>query len=108
MAAVVRRRKTCLHSPKQEQSQGQDETDAPDMDSAEEIARMAAIPRRRTLRFIYIPMKSCREFITKKDAEALGWDSKKAISWEVADGMSIGGDRFGTMKGCCLEEDGLA
>ncbi len=38
-------------------------------------------------------------FITKKEASALGWDSKKGNLWEVAEGMSIGGDSFGNREG---------
>lgn len=44
-------------------------------------------------------------FITKKEAQALGWDSKKGNLWEVADGMSIGGDHFGNYEGLLPEED---
>ncbi|MGN0135524.1 ribonuclease domain-containing protein [Anaerotignum sp.] len=44
-------------------------------------------------------------FITKKEAEKLGWDSKKGNLWEVADGMSIGGDKFGNYEGVLPEED---
>lgn len=44
-------------------------------------------------------------FITKKEAEKLGWDSKKGNLWEVADGMSIGGDKFGNYEGILPEED---
>ena len=38
-------------------------------------------------------------FITKKEASALGWDSRKGNLWEVAEGMSIGGDSFGNREG---------
>ena len=44
-------------------------------------------------------------FITKKEAQELGWDSKKGNLWEVADGMSIGGDYFGNREGLLPEED---
>ncbi|MBP1935602.1 guanyl-specific ribonuclease Sa [Paenibacillus sediminis] len=33
-------------------------------------------------------------FITKKEAEALGWDAKKGNLNDVAPGKSIGGDEF--------------
>ena len=29
-------------------------------------------------------------FITKKEAQSMGWDNKKGNLWEVADGMCIG------------------
>jgi len=35
-----------------------------------------------------------RNFITKKDALALGWDAKSGNLWQVTDKKSIGGDRF--------------
>ena len=35
-----------------------------------------------------------RNFITKKDAIALGWDAKSGNLWQVTDKKSIGGDRF--------------
>lgn len=34
-------------------------------------------------------------YITKKEAKNLGWDNSKGNLWDVADGMSIGGDYFG-------------
>lgn len=44
-------------------------------------------------------------FITKKEAEKMGWDNKKGNLWEVAEGMSIGGDKFGNYEGILPEED---
>ena len=38
-------------------------------------------------------------YITKKEAQALGWDNRKGNLWKVADGCSIGGDRFGNYEG---------
>ena len=37
-------------------------------------------------------------FITKKEARALGWDSSRNYVSDVAPGMSIGGDRFGNYE----------
>lgn len=37
-------------------------------------------------------------FITKKEAAALGWESSEGNLWEVAPGKSIGGDRFGNYE----------
>ena len=37
-------------------------------------------------------------FITKKEAQALGWDSRYNYVSDVAPGMSIGGDRFGNYE----------
>lgn len=44
-------------------------------------------------------------FITKKEAQALGWDSSKGNLWDVAPGMSIGGDHFGNYEGLLPEGD---
>ena len=38
-------------------------------------------------------------YITKKEAQALGWISSQGNLWEVAPGKSIGGDRFGNYEG---------
>lgn len=38
-------------------------------------------------------------FITKKEAIDLGWNSEKGNLWDVTDKMSIGGDRFGNKEG---------
>lgn len=45
-------------------------------------------------------------YITKRDAEDLGWDSKKGNLWEVAPGMSIGGSRFGNYEGALPDKKG--
>lgn len=45
-------------------------------------------------------------YITKRDAEALGWDSKEGNLWEVAPGMSIGGSRFGNYEGALPDAEG--
>lgn len=37
-------------------------------------------------------------YLTKKDARALGWESSKGNLWDVAPGMSIGGDYFGNYE----------
>ena len=42
-------------------------------------------------------------FITKNEAKELGWDSSKGNLWDVAYGMSIGGDRFGNREGLLPE-----
>lgn len=45
-------------------------------------------------------------FITKKEAKKLGWDSKKGNLSEAAPGKSIGGDYFGNYEGRLPEKDG--
>ena len=45
-------------------------------------------------------------FITKSEAQALGWDSSKNYVSDVAPGKSIGGDRFGNYEGLLPTESG--
>lgn len=45
-------------------------------------------------------------YITKKEAEAAGWNSSKGNLWDVAYGMSIGGNRFGNYEGALPDKDG--
>jgi len=45
-------------------------------------------------------------FITKDEARDLGWDNSRGNLWDVAPGMSIGGDYFGNYEGQLPEEKG--
>ena len=45
-------------------------------------------------------------FITKSEARDLGWEASKGNLWEVADGKSIGGDRFGNREGLLPNKEG--
>ena len=45
-------------------------------------------------------------YITKRDAEELGWNSKEGNLWEVAPGKSIGGSKFGNYEGLLPEKKG--
>ena len=45
-------------------------------------------------------------YLTKKEAQDLGWVASKGNLWEVAPGMSIGGDRFGNREGLLPEAQG--
>lgn len=45
-------------------------------------------------------------FITKKEAQDLGWDSSKNDVSDVAPGKSIGGDRFGNYEGLLPDAKG--
>ena len=42
----------------------------------------------------------------EKEAQALGWDSRRGNLWDVAEGCSIGGDRFGNYEGQLPEKKG--
>ena len=45
-------------------------------------------------------------YLTKKEAQSLGWVSSKGNLWEVAYGCSIGGDRFGNYEGLLPDKKG--
>lgn len=45
-------------------------------------------------------------YMTKKEAQALGWSARRGNLWDVADGCSIGGDRFGNYEGLLPEAKG--
>lgn len=56
--------------------------------------------------YIYTYNKLPVNFITKKEAVELGWDSDRGNLWEVTDEMSIGGDYFGNREGKLPKKDG--
>ena len=45
-------------------------------------------------------------YMTKREAQKLGWVSSKGNLWDVAYGCSIGGDRFGNYEGILPEKKG--
>lgn len=45
-------------------------------------------------------------FITKKEASALGWKSSEGNLWQVSNQASIGGDTFGNREGLLPKEKG--
>lgn len=45
-------------------------------------------------------------YLTKREAQKLGWDASRGNLWDVADGRSIGGDRFGNYEGNVPEAKG--
>ena len=55
--------------------------------------------------YLYTYSELPPNYITKSEAETLGWISSEGNLWEVAPGAVIGGDRFGNYEGL-LPEDG--
>jgi Guanyl-specific ribonuclease Sa len=57
---------------------------------------------------VYIALygKLPRNFLTKNQAEALGWDNRLGNLGEVAPGCSIGGNRFGNYEGVLPDKSG--
>lgn len=55
--------------------------------------------------YIYLYGHLPGNYITKKEAKALGWDNKEGNLGKVAPGKSIGGDYFGNFEGLLPEAD---
>ena len=55
--------------------------------------------------YLYLYGHLPSNFITKKEAKKLGWVSSEGNLWDVAPGMSIGGDYFGNYEGNLPEAD---
>ena len=45
-------------------------------------------------------------YLTKQEAQELGWSASEGNLWQVAPGMSIGGDRFGNREGLLPKASG--
>ena len=56
--------------------------------------------------YLFAHGKLPENFITKKEAQRLGWDSSRNYVGDVAPGKSIGGDRFGNYEGRLPQVDG--
>ena len=56
--------------------------------------------------YIYTYGHLPENFITRKEAEKLGWNSKEGNLWDVAPGMSIGGSHFGNYEKLLPEKKG--
>jgi guanyl-specific ribonuclease Sa len=56
--------------------------------------------------YLYLYGELPSNFITKKEAQDLGWVSSEGNLWEVTDHMSIGGDKFGNYEGLLPEASG--
>ena len=56
--------------------------------------------------YLHIYGQLPQNYLTKQQAKALGWSASEGNLWEVAEDMSIGGDRFGNREGCLPEVEG--
>ena len=56
--------------------------------------------------YIHTYGKLPSNFVTKKEAQAAGWDNKKGNLQDVIPGASIGGDRFGNYEGILPDKKG--
>ncbi len=84
-----------------EQSQPQAEFTADVLDESGSYTSMEEVAD-----YIHAYGKLPQNFITKNEAQDLGWESSKGNLWDVAPGMSIGGDRFGNYEGLLPEANG--
>ena len=56
--------------------------------------------------YLYLYGELPDNYITKEEAYDLGWDPKEGNLWDVAEGMSIGGDVFKNREGILPKEKG--
>jgi guanyl-specific ribonuclease Sa len=56
--------------------------------------------------YIHLFGKLPENFITKNEAEDLGWVASKGNLWEVSDKLVIGGDKFGNREGLLPKASG--
>ncbi len=56
--------------------------------------------------YIHTYNKLPKNFISKKEARDLGWESSEGNLWNVSDEMSIGGDKFGNRERLLPIKDG--
>ena len=76
------------------------ETPAAEEDAAESTEEPGPIIEpQRIADYIFEHGELPDNFITKKEAQAMGWDSRYNYVSDVAPGMSIGGDYFGNYEG---------
>ena len=64
------------------------------------------ITRDEVALYLHLYGRLTDNYITKKEAQDLGWDSKKGNLDQVAPGMSIGGGHFGNYEGLLPEKKG--
>ena len=57
-------------------------------------------------KYIKKKKKLPNNYITKKEAKDLGWDSKKGNLWDVSNKKSIGGDYFGNRENKLPDKNG--
>ncbi len=82
------------------------ESISPDGDYRETISEDGTYTSKEDVAlYIYTYEHLPSNYITKKEAKALGWVSNEGNLNEVAPGMSIGGDYFGNYEGILPEED---
>lgn len=94
---------------------GGEKPQEPDLISATAIPQTLSVPQETAgpitepqdiADYIFAHGELPENFITKKEAQALGWDSDENYVSDVAPGKSIGGDRFGNYEGLLPKKSG--
>lgn len=62
--------------------------------------------REEVAEYIHLFGRLPSNYITKKEAEKLGWDNRAGNLWDVAPGKSIGGSHFGNYEGSLPDKKG--
>lgn len=83
---------------------GEEESDGPETGTVEESGSYTS--KEDVGLYLHLYGHLPDNYITKKEAESLGWDSRAGNLWEVAPGMSIGGSRFGNYEGLLPDKKG--
>lgn len=91
--------------PKDEQSQKPEDEKKPDDAVIAEDKEYSS--KDEVALYIHTYDKLPKNYITKKEAQALGWVSKEGNLWDVAPGKSIGGDTFGNREKKLPVESGV-
>lgn len=85
------------------QSPAWEQTQAPEQTVAEDGTYST---REEVALYLHLYGHLPENFITKQEAKALGWVSSEGNLWDVAPGMSIGGDRFGNYEELLPQKQG--
>lgn len=81
-------------------------TDDSDEDEEEILEDETYSSKDDVAEYLYLYGHLPDNYITKSEAKKLGWVSSKGNLWDVAPGMSIGGDTFGNREGLLPKEKG--
>lgn len=91
------------------ETQGETEAESPEAETSEESEIRedgTYTSKEEVAEYIYLYGHLPDNFITKKEAKALGWVSSEGNLADVAPGKSIGGDYFGNFEGNLPEKKG--
>lgn len=82
------------------------EAEMPDEEELQVVIDGEYTSKEEVALYIHLYEQLPGNYISKKEAQELGWNSKEGNLWDVAPGMSIGGSYFGNYEGLLPEKDG--